>query len=245
MLKENVALLSERTINQKYGIGAAFVCNSISDRHATGASSYFAPLYLYSDTDDTRSPNFSLPIIEKFANRLKLQFTHEKTNEPNTFAPIDTLNYIYAVLHSPKYCEKYLEFLKIDFPKVPYPTKRNDFWHLVKFGGRLRRIHLLESEEIDTIKICYPIVGDNFVHKIKYSNDRVYINDTQYFDNVPEIAWVAYIGGYQPAQKWLKDRRSRCLDYDDIVHYGKIINALYLTDRIMQEIDEKIDTLLL
>jgi predicted helicase len=245
MLKENIALLSERTINQKSGIGAAFVCNSVSDGHTIGTRSYLAPLYLYSGTDNTRTPNFSLPIVEKIADKLKLQFTHEKTDEPNTFAPIDVLDYIYAVLHSPKYCKKYREFLKIDFPRVPYPTNRDDFWHLVKFGERLRRIQLLESEEPAAVKIGYSEIGDNIVHRVKYSNNRVYINDTQYFDNVLKIAWEFYVGGYQLAQKWLKDRRGRCLNYDDVVHYGKIINALYITDRIMQEIDEKIDTLLL
>jgi very-short-patch-repair endonuclease len=66
---------------------------------------------------------------------------------------------------------------------------------------------------------------------------RVYINETQYFDNVPELAWNFYIGGYQPAQKWLKDRKDRELDYEDILHYQKIIVALSETDRIMKEID--------
>ncbi|HPS13800.1 MAG TPA: hypothetical protein PLB87_11020, partial [Prolixibacteraceae bacterium] len=67
---------------------------------------------------------------------------------------------------------------------------------------------------------------------------KIYINDTQYFDNVPSLAWNFYIGGYQPAQKWLKDRKGRKLDFEDILHYQKIIVALTETDRIMKEIDQ-------
>ena len=74
------------------------------------------------------------------------------------------------------------------------------------------------------------------VVKIKYQDGKVYINDTQYFDNVPQNAWKFYIGGYQPAQKWLKDRKERILEFEDILHYQKIIVALTETDRIMKEI---------
>ena len=71
-----------------------------------------------------------------------------------------------------------------------------------------------------------------------YERGKVYINDTQYFDNVPLIAWEFYVGGYQPAQKWLKDRKDRKLEFDDILHYQKIIVSLTETDRLMREIDE-------
>jgi predicted helicase len=201
---------------------------------------YLFPLYLYFDLDNSRQPNFSPTIVKKFAKGLELKFVPEKTGDPGTFAPIDVLDYIYAALHSPKYIEKYKEFLKIDFPRVPYPVKKETFWKLVELGGKLRKIHLLESDELGILPTNYPISGNNIVAKIKYIDEKVYINDSQYFNEVPEISWKSYIGGYQPAQKWLKDRRGRQLDYDDIVHYQRIINALYLTDQIMKEIDARI-----
>ena len=71
----------------------------------------------------------------------------------------------------------------------------------------------------------------------KDSYGKVYINEAQYFENVPEVAWNFYIGGYQPAQKWLKDRKERKLEFDDIAHYQKIIVALTETDRLMKAID--------
>jgi len=79
--------------------------------------------------------------------------------------------------------------------------------------------------------------GDNVVSKISYAEGRVYINEAEYFENVPEVAWNFYIGGYQPAQKWLKDRKDRVLGFEDISHYQKIIVALSETERIMREID--------
>jgi predicted helicase len=175
----------------------------------------------------------------------------------SVFSPIDILDYIYAVLHSPSYREKYKEFLKIDFPRVPYPKDPKTFWQLVKLGGEIRQIHLLESAVVENYITQYPIDGDNAVGKPQFVITRhetisqgketasylavtgkVYINETQYFDNVPETAWEFYIGGYQPAQKWLKDRKDRKLEFEDILHYQKIIVALTETDRLMKEIDK-------
>ncbi len=140
-------------------------------------------------------------------------------------------------MHSPTYREKYKEFLKIDFPRVPYPKDTTTFWQLVKLGGELRQIHLLESPLVEKLLTQYPVDGNNVIDKIKYTDDKVHINDSQYFDNVPEVAWNFYIGGYQPAQKWLKDRKGWALEFEDIVHYQKIIVALTETDRLMKEVD--------
>lgn len=207
---------------------------------------YLAPLYLTSDREDqhsinlvpSRQPNLNLQIVQQIAENLGLNFTPEKEETPGTFAPIDLLDYIYAVLHSPTYREKYKEFLKIDFPRVPYPKDVATFWQLVTLGGELRQIHLLESPVVNKYITQYPVGGSNMVEKVKFENGNVYINDTQHFANVPEIAWNFYIGGYQPAQKWLKDRKGRELQFDDILHYQKIIVALSETDRLMNEIDK-------
>jgi len=223
---------------------------SILDR-ATGF-----PLYVYSGINDQltigltneRTPNLKPEIVKKIAESIGLTFTSEKETTENTFAPIDLLDYIYAVLHSPTYREKYKEFLKIDFPRVPYPKDQQTFWQLVKLGGELRQIHLLESPIVNKPITSYPIDGNNRVENIKAMpiNEttvpvvyvRAFINSTQYFDNIPAVAWNFYIGGYQPAQKWLKDRKDRQLEFDDILHYQKIIVALTETDRLMKEIDQ-------
>lgn len=233
------------------------ISNSILDSNIfyRGRGTVF-PLYLYPEpsgqlqigASSSRTPNLNKEIVEKLAKGLGLVFVHEKDISPSTspegkgdFAPIDILDYIYAVLHSPSYREKYKEFLKIDFPRVPYPTDADTFWKLVKLGGELRQIHLLESPNTERYITRYPVGGDNVVGKIRFEADgekgKVFINETQYFDGVPEVAWMFYIGGYQPAQKWLKDRKERTLDFEDILHYQKIMVALTETDRIMKEID--------
>ncbi|WP_026786190.1 type ISP restriction/modification enzyme [Planktothrix rubescens] len=228
----------------------AFISNKIfessyvSNRTSEITSTF--PLYLYPETNGQqtilqtaeRTPNLNTEIVKQIAEKLGLTFTTEKETTENTFAPIDILDYIYAVLHSPTYREKYKEFLKIDFPRVPYPKDQNTFWQLVKLGGEIRQIHLLESSTVEKYITQYPIDGDNIVTKPKYQDGKVYINNTQYFNHVPEIAWNFYIGGYQPAQKWLKDRKDRKLEIEDIFHYQKIIVALTETDRLMKEIDK-------
>ena len=195
--------------------------------------------------EEPRKPNLKKEIVAQIAQKLGLVFTDEKIQKKGTFAPIDILDYIYAVLHSPKYREKYKEFLKIDFPRVPYPADAKTFWELVNLGSQIRQIHLLESDVVDNFITSYPVEGENEVEQRpnftldkKTQLGKVYINETQYFDNVPATAWEFYIGGYQPAQKWLKDRRDRKLTFEDINHYQKIIVALSETDRLMKEIDK-------
>ena len=217
--------------------------NSISLQ--TKEISFAFPLYLYPDTTTqttlhttARTPNLNTAIVQQIADKIGLQFTNEKEQDPATFAPIDLLDYIYAVLHSPMYRETYKEFLKIDFPRVPYPKDVATFWALVALGSQLRQTHLLESPAVDKNITQYPEDGDNVVKKIRYEGGHVYINETQYFANVPPVAWSFYIGGYQPAQKWLKDRKDRVLDFEDVGHYRRIIAALVETDRLMRAVDE-------
>ena len=206
---------------------------------------YVFPLYLFDHNNGKqtieqsvhKTPNLKAEIVKQIAESLGLTFTNEKEAIPNTFAPIDIFDYIYAVLHSPSYREKYKEFLKIDFPRIPYPSDSTTFWQLVTLGSELRQIHLLESQIVDKYTTQYPIDGNNVVTKPKYENGKVFINDTQYFDNVPDVVWSFYIGGYQPAQKWLKDRRERTLEFEDILHYQKIIVALAQTEKIMAKIN--------
>ena len=106
------------------------------------------------------------------------------------------------------------------------------------YRGELRQIHLLESQVVEKYITQYPEDGDNIVTKPIYKNGIVFINENQYFANVPEVAWKFYIGGYQPAQKWLKERKEREFSYEDILHYQIIIVAMSETDRIMKEIDK-------
>jgi len=244
-----------------------FVTDTITDfnLYYRGGGVLF-PLYIYPETttqtsllnEVVRTPNLNMEIVNKMATDLGMYFAPEKpdyttqTEETNQLYPIDILDYIYAVLHSPSYREKYKEFLKIDFPRVPYPKNQRQFIDLVDLGSQLRQIHLLEIEAVDKLITQYPEDGDNVVTKPKFvavtssaeqsgayrEAGNVFINETQYFANVPLVAWNFYIGGYQPAQKWLKDRKDRELSYEDIRHYQKIIVALTETDKLMKEIDK-------
>ncbi|WP_370398189.1 type ISP restriction/modification enzyme [Tenacibaculum dicentrarchi] len=262
---DNIGLAGIRTNKEKDEVGytSVFITNNIAEaRLADRFITNLFPLYLYpeekKDTDIfsedkkgeaiARVPNLDKKIINKIAKKLGLKFTNEKEQTAKTFAPIDVLDYIYAVLHSPNYRETYKEFLKIDFPRVPFPKDEKTFWDLVKLGGEIREIHLLESPIVEDAITQYLGDGDNIITRkltktdigyqaVTDTHGKVWINDINYFDNVPLVAWEFYIGGYQPAQKWLKDRKGRELDYEDIFHYNKIIVALTQTDKIMKEID--------
>ena len=254
----NLGLICPKQVPEKENAGA-FITKHISGHKTCSAYNInnIFPLYLYPEvtnqqtTGETpeRTPNLNLDIVNEISKKLDLSYTNEKEQTKNTFAPIDILDYIYAVLHSPTYRGKYKEFLKIDFPRVPYPKDQPTFWKLVKLGKEIREIHLLESETIENYITSYPEAGDNIITRKLTKTDigyepvsgtlgKVWINDMQYFNNVPLVAWEFYIGGYQPAQKWLKDRKGRELTFEDILYYQKIIVALSTTDRLMKEINK-------
>jgi len=257
MKGENIGLihLRQNFEGNKYVV---MTTNLMTEKGSLVCGNYFiSPLYVYNNRNNKnilnnceRTPNFDLGIINKVVKSLGLEFSPEKRGA-NSFAPIDLLDYIYAVLYSPTYREVYKEFLKIDFPRVPYPKDRDTFWQLGKLGGELRQIHLLEHPIVNNFITTYPEDGNNVISNRITKSDpgfeitdelkeigKVWINEIQHFDNVPLVAWEFYIGGYQPAQKWLKDRRDRQLTFDEIQHYQKIIVALSETDRLMKEIDQ-------
>ena len=247
----NISLITTRQYAEDTLFNHVYVSSNIVDRRITlsnkGAANIF-PLYLYEENsnqtsffDQNRKPNLNMDIVHELEQKLGLTFTPEKEDTTGTFAPKDILDYIYGVLHSNKYRNKYKEFLKIDFPRIPYPENADYFFKVAQLGKQLREIHLLESPVVNEFITSYPVGGDNEVVKPEYKDNKVYINKTQYFDNVPEIAWNFYIGGYQPAQKWLKDRRGRILSYEEILHYQKIIVALTKTHEIMQAIDDVVE----
>lgn len=277
MLNDNIGIIFPRICKGNNGFQHGFISRNIIDVAAgdafSGAGTFFAPLYRYPDKSESliveqnieRQHNLNVELINQVAGRIGLTFNIddlsyglEDITSKLTFTPIDILDYIYAILYSPTYREKYKEFLKIDFPRVPYPKDQRTFWQLVQLGGDLRQIHLMESPILNMLITKYPVVGSNEVDKVRFETydyeatllnengefdypdylGAVYINDTQYFADVPTSAWEFYIGGYQPAQKWLKDRKGRTLNFEDIIHYQKIIVALKETDRIMKEIDK-------
>lgn len=227
--KENVGLLFSRMTKGK-SFAHVFISKNISEAiflsPLTGTNAFNAPIYLY-HKDGTKTVNFNAEILEKI-----------KSNLQGEAKPEDILDYIYAVLYSPSYREKYKEFLKIDFPRVPYPKDNEIFWKLVEMGKELRLLHLMESPKLREFITNFSESGSNIVEKLKYESGKVFINETQYFSNVPEIAWNFYIGGYQPAQKWLKDRKGHALSNQDLEHYQKMIVALVETDKIMKDIDK-------
>jgi type I restriction-modification system DNA methylase subunit len=203
------------------------------------------PLYLYKENmgKEERIVNFNKELYDNIAKGLNYlpcyddNMLIDPTSEYNgVLYPQDLFNYIYAVLHSPMYRERYKEFLKIDFPRIPYPTDWEKFRDLAEQGKELRQLHLMEDLPSKT-GITFPVAGSLQVDCYRWQDNRVYINAEQYFEGVPESAWQFFIGGYQPAQKWLKDRKGRVLSFEDVKHYGRIIYVLQQTERIMMEID--------
>ncbi|MBV5310439.1 type ISP restriction/modification enzyme [Chromatium okenii] len=191
-----------------------------------------APLYLYSEeqlTENTRRINFDPALYQQ----LQTLATHPQRGIPNELAVFD---YVYGVLHCTEYRETYAEFLKTDFPRIPWPRSPTAFWAITDKGAQLRRLHLMEPAAIGETPYSFKGEGNLVIDKPRYDVGKVWINKMQYFDEVPEIAWMFYIGGYQPAQKWLKDRKGRELTFAEIKHYQSVLKILSETDRIMRTI---------
>ena len=227
----NIALCTNGQTKDGYG---GLVVDSIGGHKVYGAydiNSYF-PLYLYpdeQDLDQTRRVNFDPKLYAK----LRKLATHPDHGTPDE---VQVFDYIYGVLHCPAYRDTYAEFLKIDFPRIPWPKTPAEFWDVSAKGHTLRQLHLMDPTTIGPTPYPFMGDGDNVVNKPEFKEGKVWINETQYFDTAPEVSWGFYIGGYQPAQKWLKDRKGRALSYADVKHYQRILKILSETDRIMKTI---------
>ena len=231
MLRDNIGIVVSRQCTDDWK--HVFVTNKVADFNLTGTagrfgSGYVCPLYLYKETleGEVRIPNLNPDIVKQIEKSLGKQVE-----------PQELFDYIYAVLHSPSYRERYKEFLKIDFPRIPYPTDAEAYHRLAEKGAALRRLHLMEGLPANT-GVTFPQEGSEKVECLRLEDDCVYINDVQYFEGVTEEAWNFYIGGYQPAQKWLKDRKGCTLSFEDVKHYQRIIYVLTQTAQIMNTIDE-------
>ena len=248
MLVDNVGMVIPRQTSQdwrhilisKYIIDG----NLTSSARLLGAGQLF-PLYLTCNTlgQEERIVNFNKELYDKIAQGLNYLPCYEDnvlidpiSDYNGVLYPQDLFDYIYAVLHSPSYRERYKEFLKIDFPRIPYPTDWEKFRDLAELGEELRQLHLMEDLPSRT-GVTFPMAGSLQVDCYRWQDNRVYINTEQYFDGVPESAWQFFIGGYQPAQKWLKDRKGMTLSFEDVKHYGRIIYVLQQTKRLMGDID--------
>ncbi|MDR3668231.1 MAG: N-6 DNA methylase, partial [Ignavibacteriaceae bacterium] len=248
MLEENVGMLFSRQLD-KAGFLPVFISDSLIDAHSiTSAVSITSilPLYLHPERKGKRKNAFvQMMMFEdeveyktRQPNIKKELFDKLKSNFKKKVKPEEIFYYVYAVLYSNIYRSKYAEFLKMDFPRVPFTADYILFKTLGKLGKQLADIHLLKSKVLDKTLGQYPMHGNHKVVKPYYEDEKVWINKTQYFNNVKEEVWNYQIGGYQVCDKWLKDRKGKTLKLEEIINYCKILTALSKTIEIQTEIDK-------
>lgn len=241
MMQENIGLCIGRA-GQVVGLekpwNIVFCSDCIEDFNLfyRGGNVNF-PLYLYPDTDKKDLFSHMKEQKKKEPNIIPKLFTALSEVYRKEPSPEEILYYIYAVLYSPIYRTKYAEFLKIDFPKIPFTKEYKLFSKMAEYGKRLVDLHLLKSSELDQPSAKFEGKGEYKVEKVNYEGKKVFINKEQYFATIPPEIWNYHIGGYQVCEKWLKDRKGRCLSLDDIKHYCNIVTAFEKTIKIQKEID--------
>lgn len=227
--KANIALCLIKVNSSSDGLFKVLVSSGMTDKTILSSkdNANVFPLYLYTNEfgKETKVANLNDEEWQKFNNSIG-----------RITPPEELLAYIYAILHSPSYRERYKEFLKLDFPRIPLPTSESEFVRLAQIGQQLIDLHMMRNTQSWKCDTTFPEPGSQQIDMLKWKDKQVWINKQQYFGNVPEEVWDFYIGGYQPAQKWLKDRKGRTLVFDDIKHYLYIIHALAETIKLMQKI---------
>lgn len=227
--KPNIALCLIKVNSSSDGLFKVLMSAGLTDKTILSSkdNANVFPLYLYTKEfgEEKKNPNLKKEEWQKFNDAVGKETT-----------PEEILAYIYAVLHSLSYRERYKEFLKVDFPRIPLPKTAKEFNRLTAIGQQLIDLHLMNNAQSWKCTTTFPEVGSQQVDFQKWKDGQVWINDKQYFGNVPESVWEFYIGGYQPAQKWLKDRKGHILSFDEIKHYLHIIHALEETMKLMKEI---------
>jgi predicted helicase len=253
---ENLALVTPKQHKEEFGALATEVIGAHKSVAAYDINYYF-PLYLYPESKDAeksktgRSRFVTMMLFEphelygsKRPNLNPDLVTTLTTVYGKTPTPDAIFHYIYAILYAPAYRTKYAEFLKADFPRIPFTADAKVFRKLATLGEQLVGLHLLKSPDLDSPACRFDGEGDGHFGKdrqtgLRYdaANKCVYINATQYFAPVLESVWTYQVGGYQVCEKWLKDRKERRLELDDIRTYCRIVTALGRTIELQQQID--------
>jgi len=235
MLEENIALITPRQYKEEPG---AFITQNIIGHKTVSAYdiNYAFPLFIY--PDEKNKNLFNHTQIEKAPNIPSFIFEKLGKSYDRKPTPEEILYYIYGIFYSNIFRETYAEFLKIDFPRVPFTSDYDLFIEMGKLGKELAALHLLKSSELDSPIAKYQGSGDNDrIEKVTYKEDgqRIYINKEKYFEGVMPEVWNYHIGGYQVLNKYLKDRKDRMMD--DAPRYCRIVTALYKTIEIQKQID--------
>ena len=229
MMRENLALLVHKRKELDVPYSHFFVTDTLSEHGCLSSktTNYHFPLYLYVNSEKRSNVNRQLiKVINKtYDAKLKLEAI---------------LGYVYGIFYSNIYRTKYVDFLKLDFPRVPFTTNYDLFIRMGTLGKKLIDLHLLESKELKNPIAKFQGVGNNIVDKtvFKEEESRVFINKTQYFEGIDEEIWNYHIGGYQVLSKWLKYRKGVELSLDDIKHFCKVATAIQKTIEIQEEIDK-------
>ena len=261
--RHNLSLIAMRQVSIDGDYDHAGVSRDVVNNRAfystKGKISYF-PLWLFSGPKRVPSLSASfVSTIQGVLNFLSADYRPEDSTAPLHAEKI--FHYIYAVLHSPAYRQRYAAFLRTDFPRIPIPGSLALFNALAALGEQLVQWHVLEHP--DAIKIeaarahkqgATAFFGTDFELKKVAEKGRelaeplggvgkVYINATSGFENVHQPIWQHTIGGYQVLHKWLDDRRKakRSLNQDDITHWLRIYASLEATQKLMLQVDEAIE----
>jgi len=261
MMHENWGLVFMRQVSYDDVYSQVLVSNCLVDNRTCFSSkgtTKFAPLYLYPETDTDNGNDKSGGTTMMMVFEEDTAYTERRPNINKEFyallenvygerpTPEQILYYTYAVLYAPTYRQTYAEFLKSDFPRVPFTSDYELFCKLAKLGKELTELHLMKSDKLDEPIAKFQGKGSNVVAKpkrvgrnYKPEEERVYINkDEQYFEGIRPELWEYQVGGYQVLDKWLYDRRERKLSNEEVQHYCRVVTALYHTIQLQQEIDE-------
>ena len=254
--RENIGLIAPRNCKGPNGFQHGLVSKHIVDVASgdihSGIGTFFFPLWVWEKEkkkaieEEVRRANFNKEVAEKFAKRMGMEYSEEDKGS-GIVSPEALFDYIYAILHRPLYRQDFAAFLRINYPRIPAAADEKEFLRMSKLGGELRELHLLESPFLDGAGHPFSAGGENKVDKIRFAPDsssgevrgRVYINAKRYFADVPLVAWEYCVGGYYPAQKWLKDRKGRSLNFDDQRHYRRMLSALARTAELVGKLDGK------
>ena len=244
---DNLALIATRQASVDFGYSHVLASKSVVDNRCVYSSRgimFLIPLYLYPTADRSdlfanlepsdRQPNLNPDLVAAL--------TDAYARGP---LPEDIYHYVYAILYAPVYREKYVEFLRREFPRVPFTADRGLFDEIASLGARLTELHLLRSSELDPPTCRFEGQGKMVVARTKaqgfrYDPDekRMYINKTQSFGPIHEEIYQYRIGGYHVCDKWLKDRKERRLELKDIQTYCRMVTAIGHTIRIQEQLDD-------
>ena len=241
--QENICICVDRGIQHIGDSNIAIVSDKLVEHKGSSSSTGLGTSVFPLNVNLSEDPNIFGEIKLANSSNVHPDFKELLPYEVNND---EIFYYIYGVLYVPQYRDNFKDFLKKDYPRIPFPNNRDILLKMAKLGKELVDLHLLKSENIRFTDCPYNETANAESRKLENfcydsNTERIYFKKpgkTQkenifWIGGITEEIWNFKIGGMQQIKQWLSKRKYISLEtpkknriYHEVRHNEDELNYL-------------------